>query len=571
MSSLNKNLAKVSSVAFVFHADASANWPADSPLGAGPNGLSNAYIFYNKQNTGNSDKVKFQVGFKQPANRKDPYQVQYRMHSRYIPSAAKTKGAEWTAWTAWKSPMPSVSKQVNGVTKSVPKGTDSNPNTWGIPNLGINNHSTYVIFYTYNQVWNSTDASFDARCYQFRVRTINEATHKHGEWVYSEGLYIYRSPRMRGTSTDPAIYAGDDGQLMFFCNLRYAHRGGTFTFTDIRDSSGRNLLKKAYTAKMIVDTQRTSSSVPPKVDGFLPRSCRIPISALKRGIKPGETLYFSQQCGFDAGSSGGGLAAMHTNLPSSNPTKGVGGIAYFGRTVRTEDVQINGIKLVLTKNIDKGFVTARVYKASDPNDSIKSLTACLYYTYNGKNYTVMPHYTKLYLSRNSTTQCIGQFVFSKCPLGIKLGVKAVARNPQGSKAEAKNAITLDNAFWYIQNESNPSSLGACLQWNCKIENNTTINNTIELPYGRTKPFVAYGDGTTREMTISGEIPKKTQHPLFSQYASKEAWIKIQNNLGIYLVRGADSQMYKLAVTEVQLSEQDDSEILKVKIRGTEVE
>lgn len=564
-STLNRNLAKVSDISWCSPiANASEHFQSSNPILNAINGLANEPIWYEYISTGNSDKYYAKIGFKQPKNPVNPYQIQYRVHSRYTPAQAKKKGAEWTGITKWKAFLP--------VTNSIKKGSEVVCDTWMTPNVGINRSSSYVVC---GEVSGTFDANYDAHSYQFRVRTYNIKTYKHGPWVTSSWLKIYKAPRVG----DLTLFAADDGSLLVKCNIRYADRGGTFTFKQIYDNGSagsgssrvnhRSLLKAAsFSVKMINDTSRTVNSRPRKRDDMVPASCRIPVSSLKRAIKPGEYLWLGAANVFVSNETKG-YAPLTKNV-TGNPTKGIGSVTHTRIQVDTRDITINRPRLVLKHEPKRALLLAYLYK-SDANDVIdKNAVATLTYKYNGKLYTVKPAYSKLTLSETTTTKPIAYWIFASCPLGTPLAVKAVVSNTYGSKGEASAKKTLPSQYWYLQKEGD-LKCGGILQWNVNVRTRSSSKVTLELPYGREKPFVAYGKGVVKSFDVSGEVPTKTQHYLFiKEYATFSAWKKVQENPGVYLLRGPNAQMYRLAITEVSLETDDKTEILKVSFSGTEI-
>ena len=587
-SKLNSKLGKVSEISlFVYGKQAGddphalVNVNGKEYLGTGYSNIRPRYWF-KTTTTGNSDSVSVKLGFKQPKTPKDPYQIQYRWHARWTPAYAKKKGASWTSWSSWKN-----LKAMDGI----PVGSTTNADEWLKPNLGQNSKSSYVdvcdLYITFKALTgNATPTSFvgtslvnhDAVSYQFRVRTYNIKTKKHGDWVYSEGLRVYKAPRVANLTA----FVDDSGGLILKCNIRYGERKGIFHFTDIRDLSDagivgasadvkiyRSILKMApLDIKMTYDSSRLTTSVPPRRDGFVPASCRIPLSSLKRAISHGESLYFSPANTF-IGNDDSGTAVLVQNA-SQTGSKIIGNIRFIRITVSRKDITINKPKLVLKKATDKPYVQAWLYK-TDADDTVESVGTCLQYKYEGKLYSIKPTYTKLSLNVNNTRNAIAYWIFTSVPLGIKLTVGARASNSYGSSKKVENAITLPSEFWYIQKEGNLSIL-AVLQWNVKIKTRSNPKYTMELPYGRSKPFVAYGNGIAKTYDVSGEVPTKTQNPLFNKtYATKVAWTKVQNTPGIYVVRGPYGVVYRIAITEVTLEQDDKTEILKVSFSGTEIE
>lgn len=66
---------------------------------------------------------------------------------------------------------------VSGIAKDATE-TAKPSNTWMKANKGVNQNGTYASFYTFSGY--QIPEGFDARQFQFRVRTFNKATAKHG-------------------------------------------------------------------------------------------------------------------------------------------------------------------------------------------------------------------------------------------------------------------------------------------------------------------------------------------------------------------------------------------------------
>ena len=121
--------------------------------------------------TGENGKFSMKVGFRQKS-KAYPFQIQYRVRSRYTQANAKKKGANWTAWTVWKNAVAVSGIAINATETAKPV------NRWMKANKGVNKNATYATFYTFSGY--QIPAGYDARQFQFRIRTFNKAKAKHG-------------------------------------------------------------------------------------------------------------------------------------------------------------------------------------------------------------------------------------------------------------------------------------------------------------------------------------------------------------------------------------------------------
>lgn len=685
-STLNKKLANVSTIRFC--------------TSAGKNMTDAVYYTPGKG-------ISISIGLKQPKGNTNGYQIQYREHSRLIPSKVKKKGAEWTTWSSWKNliEISTVNSQTHVKTVLVAANSTKNPDTWLNPNVKANTKTSYLVFYKFSNT--KIDATYDARSYQFRVRTYNAKTKKHGSWI-TQTLYVYK----KAIVEDTTVHVGPNGSMIFDLNYKW-DRDGTVVISSVKpveytghstyelpttkglprpsdDPSGtptkalnatlreysvvnRNLLKKSVTKAVNYDSRRTGTSTPPKKSGYKPGQFTITIDEMKTGIKYGELLqitgyyktsdgaktplfskavnyhYFNMHYSiyvsttvtytqnnkpavsrsnkltiYDLASFSAFNTAMTrihgsaytsktstekqqmytatiervynnfiefystyktgyyisgyqkkktgTNSYTTVPVKKyITGSLFYLTKVSRQDVVISKPKLVLSANKNLGFVTARLYK-TDADDVMTYASANLTYTYKNKTYTLKPDISHVNLSVVSTTKCFAEWIFVKCPFNTTLRFTAIVGNDYQSSAKvtSKTTVNMYPVTWIFNKLGSPS-VGAILQWNCefKIQSQPVVN--ASLPHGRGLPFAAYMKGLVTKITLDGEVPTQTKHPLFKGKASRDAWDKVRNSPGVYILRGSNSQMYKIAITNITLSTSDDNEILKVSVEGTEIE
>ncbi|MGN0037976.1 MAG: hypothetical protein ACI36Y_02420, partial [Coriobacteriales bacterium] len=333
--------------------------------------------------TGENGKFSAKVGFRQSATTY-PFQIQYRSRSRYTRANAKVKGATWTKWGSWRNAV-----AVFGIAKDATE-SDKPVNKWLKANKGVNRKSKYLTFFTFSSY--QIAEAYDARQFEFRVRSFNRAKAKHGSWT-SQVLSVYRRAAVR----DETYYAGPEGGLIVDFNYAW-DRGYSIQVSSVKDSAKRELLTKSFKTTANTDGQRSATTTPALREGYIPGTMEVPLSKLKREVAAGEDL----------------------TVDIRFVTEDKGATAFESHRVLDSEPAIS--PMVVTPSWDEvtGVLTVSVVK-SDSDDVIDSLGCSVSYTYRGKDYSIEPVASHTDLS---TTTC-GSFTFYP-PLGTALTVKAKA-------------------------------------------------------------------------------------------------------------------------------------------------
>ena len=492
-STLNKKLSKVSNIRFC--------------TSAGKNMCTKIY-------TGENGRFTIKVGFKQNST-VNPFQVQYRQHSRYTAANAKKKGADWTSWGSWKNAI-----AVRGIALNSTK----NPDTWLKSNSGVNKKSSYKTCFTFTNTLIGSD--YDARAYQFRVRTYNSKTKKHGSWV-TQTLYVYKSAAV----VNETMHRTPEGGIMFDVNYKW-DRGGTVYLDSIVDSEERELLNSKLTKAVNYDSNRTATSNPPTKTGYTPGEFEVGVADLKRSVDYGEAL----------------------TLNVYYKTKDGAKTAFTCKTISTEDTSINVPIVDVTKNETAGIVYVYVYK-SDADDVIEYSSCSATYTYNGSKYTISPYYKKLNLSAMNTTDCVAEYRF-RPPIGLELTISTTISNDYKSSRTVVSTEKLGTPR-FILNKSD-GTIYATLAGNAKLSTSTQRTVVTALPYGRSLPMAFLGSGTTNEITLSGKIVENNPYVNQSSgYAKFKYWNKVRSTQGLFLLRCPNGEMYNVCVYKVDISSEVD--------------
>ena len=473
------------------------------------------------------------LGCKQPSKKSDPYQVQYRLRSRYTAANAKAKGADWTKWSAWKNMIAFGSGG-----SAVPMGSTKDADEWLKSNKGINTKSSYMTFYTFPSTKVAGD--YDARQYQVRIRTYNAKTRKHGAWV-TQTLVVYKA----AVVANETIHRGAGGQLMLDCNYIWS-RGGTVHVNSVKDSTGRNILNAAVTCSMNRDAQRTANTTPALRTGYTPGEFEVTVGAkgLKRALAYGEKLTWN---------------AWYQTKDGAK--------TYFTSpiTVSRQDTTINTPRVTSSTDYRRGWLLIKAYK-TDADDVVERASCSIDYVYKGKTYTVKPDKASLNLSVQSTTTPMATWTFKRLPFGTSLDVKVTVGNDYHSTRTVHATTQVNMKLFMLSN----ASIYAALAGNAELNVKGQAKMTSGLPHGRRKPFAAYTLGDETTITLTGVVPDTSAGwPAAYVAAIRGNWETIRNNQGVYLLRSPDGMMFDVAVYEIGMR-QDQKSLITVDVTALEV-
>lgn len=515
-SKLNSKLGKVSDIRFC--------------TSAGKNMCTKIY-------TAENAKYTIKIGCKQPAKAVNPYQIQYRLRSRYTAANAKTKGADWTKWSAWGN-MVQFTK--SGTTYNV--GNKTNPDEWLKSNKGVNKKSSYMTFYTFDNA--GITSTYDARQYQVRIRTYNASTRKHGSWVNSSSLTIYKAAKV----IDETVHRGADGSFMLDCNYIW-DRGGTVHIDSIMDTDGRELLKAPVTRAMNYDSQRRAGSTPALKSGYTPGEFEIALGKIKRDLEYGESL------------------AINAWYQTKDGAK-----TYFKTpiTVSRQDTTIDQPRVTVDKDETRGYMTVRVYKAQ-ASDYIETISGSLSYTFRGKKYAVKPAKSTVDLSVADTVTPMATYIYRWVPLNTALIVQVTVGNDYHSTQTFKATVQMDIDRFMVNSVNDPQGLTAAVDGrNASMSIDSAAKITTGLPYGRQTPFAVYTPGRTTKIRLAGKVFEDAVSPSrLSARMTRRWWDAIRNNPGIYMLRTPDGQMYQIATSNVSIAKTNEA-VCQFSLDSTEV-
>ena len=474
--------------------------------------------------TGENGKFSTKVGFRQ-SSFTYPFQVQYRTRSRYTKANAKVKGASWTKWGSWRNAV-----AVSGIARDATE-SDKPVNKWLKANKGVNRKSKYLTFLTFSSYQIAED--YDARQFEFRVRTFNKAKAKHGSWT-SQVLSVYRRASVR----DETYYASPEGGLI--CDFNYAwDRGYSIQVNSLKDSGRRELLQKKVKTTANTDGQRSAATVPALRDGYIPGTVEIPLSKLKREVVPGEALSADMRF----------------------VTEDKGATAFDSHEVLDASPEISPMVLTPTWDEVTGVLTVSVAK-SDPDDVIDQLGCTVSYTYRGKNYSMEP----VASSTDLAAAACGTFTFFP-PLGTDLTVKAKSSTYRSVRTDM--AGTSLRAPGYRLNSHVDTGLCALCWAEPKVDVKSSASVETALPFGRKKQLAFYGEGSSTSLTLTAKVVDGDADQYGGIYATRECWDKVSENQGIYTLRSAAGDMYKVAVQSVSVSK-DTANLYDLSISMQEV-
>ena len=444
------------------------------------------------------------VGFKQ--NKKTyPYQVQYRQRSRYTPSNEKVTGALWNNWSDWKAAV-GVSDIPAQATE-----TDKPVNKWMKANKGINKNGTYQLTYTFENYL--IPADYDARQFQFRIRTVNKAQAKHGSFT-SQVLTVYKKPIV----ADGTAIASADGGLKIKFNYQW-ERNASIIVSSVVDATGRELLNKEFTAG-VQRVELGSGTVPASRQNYTGGMVAITIDKLKRKVEEGETLTFNVHFVSEDGAS----------IP----------VIESGAVVQLRRAMSIGV----THTWDQVKGVLKVVAANEGSVALVDVGANVSYTYNSKEYSLAPVKEEIDLTGAST------FYFYP-PIDTAVAIHIKMQDADDYKGIYDGTQFVVSAKGYRLNKSDDVNICGICWGNPSFQVSADPQYETALPYGREKNVIFYGKGTTIVIRLSATLVDK-DGLLGGDYGKKAAWEMIQNNQGVYYFRTNQGQLYKVGLTGLSL-------------------
>lgn len=444
------------------------------------------------------------VGFKQNKTTY-PYQIQYRQRSRYNPQNEKATGALWDGWSDWKCAV--------GVTGIPAESTETSKpvNKWMKANKGVNKNGTYQTFFTFENYLIPSD--FDARQFQFRIRTINKSQAKHGSFT-SETLTVYKKPIIK----DGCIIAAADGGIKIKFNYQW-DRKASIVVSSIVDDDGRELLYKEFTAgvqRIVLD----STTLPAARTDYRGGMVVVPIDKIKRKVEANETLALTVNFVSEDGAS----------IP----------ILESGTVVQQTRVMSIGV----TTNWDQVKGVLQVTAANSNAVPLVGIGCNVSYTYNNKEYSLSPIVEDINLASTS------HFYFYP-PIDTLISVHIKMEDEDDYKGVYDgNEFEVTSKGYRLNKADDLNICGIC--WgNPSFQVDSKSQYQTDLPYGREKNVIFYGYGNTNDINLTATIVDK-DNCYGGVYSKKQAWENVLNNQGVYYFRTNQGQLYKVGLVGVSM-------------------
>lgn len=453
--------------------------------------------------TGQNGKFTRKVGFKQ-SGYIYPYQIQYRQRSRYTAANAKIKGATWTNWSAWKNAI-----AVGNIPVDATEGTKP-VNRWMRANKGVNKNSSYLTFYNFNAYM--IPAAYDARQFEFRVRTVSKSKAKHGTFK-SQVLSVYK----RAAVVDERRITASDGGLKIKFNYIW-DRKCSLEVNSIVDEDGRQLLKKAYTTG-VERAKLNANTHPVPRTGYKGGMVNIDISKLKRKITVGQNLTLDVKF-----VTGDGASTSITSGVVIEPRR---------------DIQVT-----VTHSWNQALGLLKIYAVNNDSVALSDIGCNVSYTYNSKRYSIAAFNQTKNLTGTST------FYFYP-PIGIPLDVQIKEEDTNDYKDEQNIQGLIVTGYGYRLNKLNTTSISGVVWGEASYDISSQPQYQTSLPYGRKSNVVFYGEGATNTINLSATIVDK-ENCYGGVYGMKAAWDKIMNNQGVYYFRTSKGDMYKVGIVGIDI-------------------
>lgn len=512
-STLNKNLPKVSLVAFYSNVSQGTR--------------------FTKGFTDELGKFTVTIGMRQPTNKAFPYQVQYRWHWRYTLENQQKKGATWTAWTAWQNPI-----AVSGISK----GSTASPDNWLKSNLGKGSTSYVQIFKYENCIM---DAAFDAFCVQFRVRTYDSSKRKHGEWVSSGDLLLYR----RAQVLDETLVKPSASEIDIDFNYKW-DRGRTLYVKSLKNASGTELLKSQVAVAPAVDSARGVLTDCPKRSGYIAGTYRLKVGTHLKSVPDAGT-----QVTIDAWLQTADGAQTKFDSP---------------KVLISGDADLAKPTISITSS-QSGGITVLVYKGDATDDYYSSgvnLTCLNKRT--GNIESISPDYIKYTenVMNTSTPIIIARYVHA--PVNVEFHITASMRN-RYKKVIYSNPVsgTIDTGGYSVLTWAG-DAYGSAAYYaqalgDLGISFSTKRDMQAEVTGLTGKTFVVFG--TKKKTNISLSFPINDE--VKANYAGYKRWDQIREHPGLYSLKLYDGRVYNLAIEKVSISAESKRQ-RKVSIEAVEV-
>lgn len=512
-STLNKNLPKVSLIAFYSNVSQGTR--------------------FTKGFTDELGKFTVTIGMRQPTNKAFPYQVQYRWHWRYTLANQQKKGAAWTAWTAWQNPI-----AVSGL----PKGSTTDPNNWQKSNLGKGSTS-YVQVFKYTNC--AMDAAFDAFCVQFRVRTYDASKRKHGEWVSSGDLLLYR----RAQVLDETLVKPSASEIDIDFNYKW-DRGRTLYIKSLKNASGTELLKRQVDVTPAVDSARGVLTDCPKRSGYIAGTYK---------LKVGTHLHSVPDAGTQVTIDAWLQTADGAQTKFDSPKMLISGDADLAKpTINITSSQSGGI----TVRVYKGDATDDYYSAGINMTYLNKRT--------GHMVSISPDYEKYTENVMDTTTPIITARYIHAPVNVELRVTASIRN-RYKKVAYSNPVTRTvdmggySVLTWAGDTYGDATYYAQALGDLGISFSTKRDMQVEVTGISGQPFVVFGKKKKTNISLSFSINDEVK----TDYAGYAKWNQIREHPGMYCLKLYDGQVYNLAIEKVSISAESRRQ-RKVSIEAVEV-
>lgn len=470
--------------------------------------------------TAQNGKFTRKVGFKQNSTTY-PFQIQYRNRSRYTPAYAKRKGASWTNWTNWKNAVAVTGIPIDAIEATKPI------NKWMKANKGVNKNGSYQTFYDFNAYM--IPQFCDARQFEYRIRTINKSQAMHGSFT-SQVLSVYK----RAAVVDQKIITASDGGIKIKFNYIW-YRQASIAVNSIKDSQGRELLRKPYT----VGVQRTvlnQNTTPAARSGYFAGIVVVDIAKLKRKVSKNQALTLDVQF-----------------VTCDNA------ITPFTSGVVLEPTRNINVAVNHTWYQDRGLL--KVQAVNNDSIALTDIGCNVSYTYNSKSYSI----SALNVTKNLTGT--STFYFYP-PIGIPISIHVKEQDADDFKDKEDIAPFTVNASGYRLNKIDSTSICGIAWGRPSFTINSQPQYQTDLPYGRTRNVIFYGNGNNNTIQLTASIVDK-DNCYGGSYARKQAWDKIQNNQGLYIFRTNRGQLYKVGVIGVDMKH-NTKDIYDIQVSMVEV-
>lgn len=472
------------------------------------------------------------LGFTQPDDLVNPYQMQYRQTARRIASEAEKAGANWTGWlSGWKNAR---AMGASGSLPAVAEGATTDPDTWLRGNKVVDKTQLPTTCQHYTSFGIDTN-KYDSISHAIRVRTYNGATQRHGAWVEGEIKFVQCA-----SIEDTKVLVAPDGGL--YVSFNHTHTRSVSAVVRGLEIGGKPAWKGGEYRVQCVAQTRSSTTTPTSRAGFNGAMFHIPAEMLTYAPTVSTSITFD--------------ATLYTDYLDA-PTD-------FPVTLKTEanTTSISSPAMAYKTDKDAGTVTVTVSRTqgeiiNDIGASVRDI--------NGNS--IQPIST----STGANGQYIG--IYPIILDGRQYRIQGFASNQYNQTRGGSDYIYTSpkTNFCYITSADGVTNAILAGDLNLDISSETTT--TAERPVGASAYMATWYAGSNVTYTLSGKAVRGRHQGdsgnEISKYNTIDAFNAMLKVPGKYAIRMPDGRAFNGVLIDMSIN-QDNAYTADITLTFNEV-